>query len=1081
MYPFWDLAIWPIIEASRARRIVEIGALRGETTALMLDRLGPDSELHVIDPVPEFDPAEHERQFPGRYNFYRDISHNVLPELPAVDVALVDGDHNWYTVYHELRMLAESARRDGQPLPVLILHDVCWPYGRRDLYYAPERIPEEFRKEYAQQGMRPGTRQLLPGGGLNPTMFNAVMEGGERNGVMTALDDFIAEHDRPVRRLLIPIYFGLEIVVEQARLDATPELADALDRLETRDGKDHLLELAETVRLQAMIFQHNVYHHRERLLTSAASRYLGLLKAALLNEIYLDHEARLHHLSDSALHGRQPSPQMMRDPVRSMPRDMERLAAERRAGPHAMPMPSGSRLPYAEMGRVRLEHIQSCLDTVRVEAVEGDLVECGTGRGGGAAFMRGYLDAHEMHKRSVWIADRFRVEERDDPLDVWTDLNSVREGLDRLGLLDERVRFLQGPPGESISSSPVERIALLRIGSSTPADAAGALDACYDRISTGGFVVVDGYNLPDVRSAINEVRSRRRITSLAERIDWWGAAWRKDAPALPTALGTAELEGHPPLATPAPAASKDLSVVVVFYNMKREAARTLHSLSHAYQQGVDDLDYEVIVVENGSAREERLGEEMVRGFGEEFRYIDLGAEATLTPVDALNCGLAAATGRSIAFMIDGAHLLTPGVLRYGMTGLSAYAPSIVVTQQWYLGPGQQPDVMLSGYDRAYEDRVLEQIEWPVDGYRLFEAGHFIGDRDWLDGLWESNCIFVPRSLLEQAGGFDESFATPGGGYANLDFYERFGATPGVNVVTILGEGSFHQIHGGTTTNAPDVERRRETITGYADQYRDLRGRSFIGPGKNLHFVGTMVQSAKRTRARRVTTDVFAKVRSSVIGAGFPTKPTPVPEELQDAFLEAFWYGLACRDTSWLGTRVGKSPGDLLSYQEMIERVRPDWVIETGAGNGGLALYLASVCELLGQGHVIGIDTKLHPERAQHPRITYIEGPAHSENTVTRVSAEVGKETALVILGSQPGSLLRILTEFKAYEHLVSPGSYVIVENTILNGHPVWPGFGPGPSEAVKRILATNSDFAADSALERYGPSFNHGGFLKRIR
>ena len=66
MYPFWDLAIWPIIEASRARRIVEIGALRGETTALMLDRLGPDSELHVIDPVPEFDPAEHERQFPGR-------------------------------------------------------------------------------------------------------------------------------------------------------------------------------------------------------------------------------------------------------------------------------------------------------------------------------------------------------------------------------------------------------------------------------------------------------------------------------------------------------------------------------------------------------------------------------------------------------------------------------------------------------------------------------------------------------------------------------------------------------------------------------------------------------------------------------------------------------------------------------------------------------------------------------------------------------------------------------------------------------------------------------------------------------
>lgn len=81
--------------------------------------------------------------FAGRYRFFRDISHAVLPTLPAMDVALVDGDHNWHTVFHELRMLAETARASLAPLPVLILHDVGWPYGRRDLYYAPERIPEE--------------------------------------------------------------------------------------------------------------------------------------------------------------------------------------------------------------------------------------------------------------------------------------------------------------------------------------------------------------------------------------------------------------------------------------------------------------------------------------------------------------------------------------------------------------------------------------------------------------------------------------------------------------------------------------------------------------------------------------------------------------------------------------------------------------------------------------------------------------------------------------------------------------------------------------------------------------------------
>src|SRR2546430_4006107 len=168
MFPFWDVVIAPALDAIGAKRVVEIGALRGETTVLMLEHLGPDAELHVIDPAPEFDPTEHQEKFAGRYMFHRDISHNVLPHLPVMDAALVDGDHNWYTVYNELKMLAATARASERPLPLLIMHDVCWPYGRRDLYYAPERIPEEFRKKYAQRGMKmdkPGL--VLAGGGLN--------------------------------------------------------------------------------------------------------------------------------------------------------------------------------------------------------------------------------------------------------------------------------------------------------------------------------------------------------------------------------------------------------------------------------------------------------------------------------------------------------------------------------------------------------------------------------------------------------------------------------------------------------------------------------------------------------------------------------------------------------------------------------------------------------------------------------------------------------------------------------------------------------------------------------------------------
>ena len=141
MFPLWDDVIAPVIDAVVPRRIVEIGALRGETTVRMLKGLGSQCELHVIDPEPQFDPAEHEQMFPGRYHFHLGTSLDVLPNVPPADVVLVDGDHNWYTVFHELRLLAETARQADVPLPVLVLHDVGWPYGRRDLYYAPERIP----------------------------------------------------------------------------------------------------------------------------------------------------------------------------------------------------------------------------------------------------------------------------------------------------------------------------------------------------------------------------------------------------------------------------------------------------------------------------------------------------------------------------------------------------------------------------------------------------------------------------------------------------------------------------------------------------------------------------------------------------------------------------------------------------------------------------------------------------------------------------------------------------------------------------------------------------------------------------
>jgi cephalosporin hydroxylase len=1095
MFPLWDVAIRPVLHAAHARRVVEIGALRGETTVRMLDDLGPDVELHVIDPEPAFDPVEHERRFPGRYRFHRGLSLDVLPTLGALDAALIDGDHNWYTVYNELRLLADGARRHGTQLPLLFLHDVLWPYGRRDLYYAPERIPSEFRQPYARAGMNPGRKGLHQTKGLNPTMCNAEEEGGPRNGVMTALEDFLEEHPQTVRLVVLPIYFGLAIVVEKDRLAVLPELDQALDRLESGEGRYELLEVAEATRLRAMIFQHTDHFRRITRIDRAVARHLAVVKDALLNRHYLENEIRLEQLT--AKGGRQrPHPIELRDPVRNAQEPYRKLERQRfePAGPDDAA--SSSFLPYAPMGRGQLDHLEAALDELRQDQVSGDLVECGTGRGGAAIFMRAYVEAHEMAGTRIWVVDRFRSSPEPETgpslpaqgvAGFQADLNLVRDGFARFDVLDDRVRFIQGTVSALDAAGP-DRIALLRIGRSCADEAEAILSALNDRIVDGGVIIVDCGIRPSRRSQVERFRADRHIETPLRPVDAAAISWRKVGgeatpllrPAAPRKTTVAEPRGaHPRLAPPLPAAPVDLSVVVVAYNMRREAARTLHALSRAYQEGIDGISYEVIVVENGSDENEKLGPAFVHDLGPEFRYLDLAADAQPSPVGALNRGVEISRGRALALMIDGAHVVTPGVLRFGLQGLAVYAPAIVATQQWYVGPGQQSDAMDDGYDQAYEDRLFDRIQWPSNGYRLFEIGHFVGDRDWLDGVWESNCLFVSRAQLEQVGAFEESFSMPGGGYANLELYERLGSSPDITVCSILGEGSFHQSHGGITTNQADAQERRSRIFGYSQHYASLRGRAFRGPGKPIHFVGRITTgAARRSKPRRLSTSVFKDVAEAVDGR--PDRPTPVPDDLRWAFTDAVWRNLPWRQATWLGESIHTAPTDLLAYQEIVSRVRPDWVIEVSASDQGRAAFLASICDLIGHGRVFAIRGDGGSDPAPHPRLLWRAGPPVDPATRDEVHALVGSGNAVLVLG---GCVDRASTvaQFEAYADLVGVGSYVVVTDTIVNGRPVWPSFGPGPGEAVKQILARHGEFAPDPAMEKYALSFNPGGFLRRVR
>ena len=609
----------------------------------------------------------------------------------------------------------------------------------------------------------------------------------------------------------------------------------------------------------------------------AVRRYLDLLRDALLDEHYLENELRIEHLLECVGTGEDVDYSRLANPARYMATVLRQRQEERRTG--QLPSEdanagwSADGFAYAGLGRFRLTHIEACLEQIREEGVEGDFVDSGTGRGGAAIFMCGFLEVHEMADRRVWVADRFESRGPMANFEFAHNFNSVRDGFARFGLLEDRVVFLQGPPSQTLAEAAVDGIALLRVASEDPEEVGGILGTLYDRVTPGGFVVVDGYGAPACEAAVEEFRSARGVAEPLERVDWSAAAWRKPGLSERDARASTRRRSQAARRALKAAATKDLSVVVAAFNMRRAARRTLHSLSRSYQWGIDDLDYEVIVVENGSDPEQRLGEDLIRSFGTEFRYIDVGENASPSPAGAINRGIAASTARNLALMIDGAHLLTPGVLHYAMEGLSTYEPAAVIAKHWYVGPGQQPATVAGGYDEELEDLLFAEIDWPTDGYRLFEIGQFIGSRDWFDGDWESNCLFVPRSLVEQAGGMDESFSSPGGGFVNLDFYDRMVCSPGVNVVSMLGEATFHQVHGGTTTNVTEPSK---LVDSYRNEYAELRGRRFHVPLQRAHYVGKLPRAALRIRPRRMNSLQRFKDAYQKGTANRPFRPAPVP-------------------------------------------------------------------------------------------------------------------------------------------------------------------------------------------------------------
>jgi hypothetical protein len=244
----WESTLRPLLEAADARNALEIGSDQGDLTRLLTHFCAErGGKAHIIDPSPAFHPRTLSAELGEAFVFHQAPSVDVLGSLPHVDAVLIDGDHNWHTVMCELRIL--SARSpEAAAFPLIILHDTGWPYGRRDMYYMPERIPASERQPYDRLGMQIDSSHLKHGG-LNQDFCNARHEGGPRNGVRTAIEDFLQEAPYPLTFQHLPGVHGIGILASHARLATSPVLAELLASLRPSSELEKHLEAIERDRL----------------------------------------------------------------------------------------------------------------------------------------------------------------------------------------------------------------------------------------------------------------------------------------------------------------------------------------------------------------------------------------------------------------------------------------------------------------------------------------------------------------------------------------------------------------------------------------------------------------------------------------------------------------------------------------------------------------------------------------------------------------------------------------------------------------------------------------------------------------
>jgi cephalosporin hydroxylase len=198
--------------------------------------------------------------------------------------------------------------------------------------------------------------------------------------------------------------------------------------------------------------------------------------------------------------------------------------------------------------------------------------------------------------------------------------------------------------------------------------------------------------------------------------------------------------------------------------------------------------------------------------------------------------------------------------------------------------------------------------------------------------------------------------------------------------------------------------------------------------------------------------------------------------MSDEFHKASYDSRAWQRTRWLGVPVLKHPNDLVTYQEILWECKPDVLVETGTYAGGSAYFFATVMDLMGRGRVVTVDSYDVAGRPDHPRIEYVKSNSTSKSLVQRLKSELKGQKVMVVLDSDH-SAVHVLAEMELYCDLVGVNQYLVVEDTNVNGHPVFPEHGPGPFEACEVFLQRHPEFRQTDRCKKFGLSYFPGGWL----